>query len=108
MPSIEKNELLLTQLVFMFQTAALQHMGKLKNPMTDKTEQDLPQAQISIDMLEMLNAKMKGNLSTEEERLLSSVLQDLRLNYVDEVMKAQNLTSQSAAATTTPDPPQPS
>ena len=106
MPSIEKNEFLLTQLVLMFQTAALQHMGKLKNPMTDKTEQDLPQAQISIDMLEMIHSKMKGNLSSEEERLLSSVLQDLRLNYVDEVMKAQNPTSQSAAPTTNPDPPQ--
>ena len=36
MNSNEKNELLLAQLIYMFQTASLQHMGKLKNPATDK------------------------------------------------------------------------
>ncbi len=85
----QKNELLLTQLVLMFQTAALQHMGKLKNPLTDKIEQDLQQAQISIDILEMLQQKMKGNLSSSEERMFTEVLRELRLNYVDEVAKQQ-------------------
>ena len=87
MESNEKNELLLTQLIFMFQTAALQQMGKLKNPMTDKIERDMSQAQISIDMLEMFHTKMKGNLSQEEERLLSGVLRELKLNFVDEAAK---------------------
>jgi hypothetical protein len=84
----EKNTLLLTQLVLMFQTAALQHMGKLKSPFTDRIERDLSQARISIDMLEMLQAKMKGNLSSEEERIFLDILRDLRLNYVDEASKA--------------------
>lgn len=83
----EKNELLLAQLIFMFQTAALQHMGKLKNPVTDKIERDLPQAQISIDILDMMHAKMKGNLSPGEEKMFNGVLQELRLNFVDEVSK---------------------
>ena len=85
----EKNELLLAQLILMFQTAALQHMGKLKNPISDKIEQDLQQAQISIDILDMLRAKMKGNLLSGEDKMLSGVLNELRLNYVDEVSKAQ-------------------
>ncbi|MBI1804418.1 MAG: DUF1844 domain-containing protein [Ignavibacteriae bacterium] len=105
----EKNTLLLTQLVALFQAAALQHMGKLKNPLTDKIEQDLPQAQISIDMLEMMHVKMKGNLSNDEERILSTVLSELKLNYVDEVTKAQAGSQQQSAApqqatTTTPAP----
>lgn len=83
----DKNQLLLTQLILMFQTAALQQMGKLKNPLTDKIEKDLSQAQISIDMLEMLHKKMKGNLTEDEDRLFSTVLQELKLNYVDETMK---------------------
>ena len=87
MNASEKNELLLAQLIFMFQTASLQHMGKLKNPMSDKIERDLPQAQISIDMLDMLHAKMKGNLSPGEEKMFAGVLQELRLNYVDEAAK---------------------
>jgi regulatory protein YycI of two-component signal transduction system YycFG len=90
MTSKEKEQFLLIQLILMFQTAALQQMGKLKNPVSDKIEQDLNQAQISIDMLEMLHTKMKGNLSDEEERTFTGVLQELRLNYVDEVAKAQS------------------
>jgi hypothetical protein len=99
----DKNELLLTQLILMFQTAALQQMGKLKNPLTDKIEIDLSQAQISIDMLEMIQTKMKGNLAKEEERMLSVVLQELRLNYVDEAMKQQSSTAQQTPNSSTPD-----
>jgi hypothetical protein len=94
----DKDDILLTQLTLMFQTAALQQMGKLKNPMTDTIERDLSQAQISIDMLEMLHKKMKGNLTAEEERMLSVVLQELKLNYVDEVSKSQSA-SPAAAGT---------
>jgi hypothetical protein len=97
MDQIKKDELLLIQLILMFQTAALQHMGKLKNTMTDKVEQDLPQAQISIDLLEMLHSKMKNNLTPDEERLFTTVLQELRLNYVDEVSKAQKPASQQSS-----------
>src|SRR5258706_12409444 len=83
----EKDDLLLTQLILMFQTAALQQMGKLKNPLLDKIERDLNQAQISIDMIDMLKRKMSGNLDGGEERMFSAILQELRLNYVDEVSK---------------------
>jgi len=102
MESKEKDQLLLTQLVLMFQTAALQHMGKLKNPMTDKVERDLSQAQISIDMLDMLHSKTKGNLTPDEERIFSMVLQELRLNYVDEVAKDQNAQQQPPPSQTAP------
>ncbi len=88
MTPAEKQSMLLTQLVALFQATALQQMGKLKNPMTDEIAKDLHQAKISIDMLDMLEAKMKGNLTPEEERMLATVLRDLRLNYVDEVNKA--------------------
>jgi hypothetical protein len=104
MDNTAKNELLLTQLVSMFHFAALQQMGKLKNPMTDKIEKDLQQSQASIDILEMLHAKMKGNLSVEEERMFSSILQELKLNYVDEASKP----SMPQQPETTPPPSSPS
>jgi hypothetical protein len=84
----EKNSILFVQLVSMFHGAAMQQMGKLKNPVTDSVEKDLNQAQLSIDILDMLNEKVKGNLSGEEERFLKTVLQELKLNYVDEMSKA--------------------
>ena len=59
----EKDELLLTQIALMFQTAALQQMGKLGSPVTGLVERDLDQARISIDILDVLHRRMKGNLS---------------------------------------------
>jgi hypothetical protein len=76
-----------TQIVLMFHTAAMQQMGKIKNPLTDRVERDLEAAKNSIDILEMLREKTRGNLSQDEGRLLSQVLQELRLNYVDEANK---------------------
>lgn len=94
----DKHSVMLIQLVLMFQTAALQQMGKLKNPITDKVEQDLSQAQMSIDMLDMIHAKMRGNLTEDEERMFVDVLRELRLNYVDEVTKKQASDSQASAS----------
>ncbi|GJQ21861.1 MAG: hypothetical protein HBSIN02_22160 [Bacteroidia bacterium] len=80
----EKNTALFGGLITMFQAAALQQMGKVKNPVTDKIERDLEQAQMSIDMLDMLKEKTKGNLTADEEQFLTGVLRDLKLNFVDE------------------------
>ncbi|MGB9774387.1 MAG: DUF1844 domain-containing protein [Bacteroidota bacterium] len=82
-----KFEALFIELVLIFQTAAMQHMGKVKNPLTDKIERNLEQARAAIDMLEMIEQKTKGNLTPEELRFLETTLRDLRLNYVDEVAK---------------------
>lgn len=84
-----KNQLLFAQLVLMFHTAAMQQMGKLKNPLTDNIERDLSQAQVSIDILDMVKDKMKGNLTGDEERFLTDILRELKLNYVDELNKDQ-------------------
>lgn len=87
MSQSDKDSALLMNLLLLFQAAAMQHMGKIKNPMTDTIERDLEQAQFAIDTLDMMANKMKGNLSPEEERLLTSILKELKLNYVDEQSK---------------------
>ena len=83
----QKQQVLFTQLVIMFHAAAMQQLGKIKNPLTDKIDRDLAAAQSSIDLLDMLKEKTKGNLHAEEDRLLTQVLQELKLNYVDELNK---------------------
>lgn len=86
----EQKELaLFMQLVIMFQQAAWSHLGKLPNPMTNKIERDLEQARMSIDMLDMLKARTKGNLSEQETQILDHALRELKLNYVDELSKEQ-------------------
>jgi hypothetical protein len=87
MASAEKNSSLFFSLVMTFQAAAMQQMGKLKNPISDKIERDLQQAQLSIDILDMLEVKTQGNLSEEEIKWLKGLLQELKFNYVDEMSK---------------------
>ncbi|MBI4428355.1 MAG: DUF1844 domain-containing protein [Ignavibacteriales bacterium] len=85
----EKKTALFGGLLFMIHSAAMQQLGKVKNPITDKIERDLEQAQMSIDMLDMIAEKTKGNLTDDEAKLLKTLLQELKLNYVDEAAKAQ-------------------
>jgi hypothetical protein len=48
----------------------------------EKPEVSLPLARHSIDLLGMLQDKTKGNLSTEEQRLLENGLTELRFRFV--------------------------
>ena len=83
------NELLFMQLVMQNQQIAMMSMGKLKHPVTDKIERNLDLAKVSIDTLDMIKVKTKGNLSTNEERFLDEVIRELKLNYVDEKNKEE-------------------
>lgn len=74
-------------LILSLQAAAMHQMGKTVNPMTGQLDRQLERANESIQMLEMIERKTKGNLDADETRLLSHVLYELRLNYVDELKK---------------------
>jgi hypothetical protein len=60
------------------------YLGDFPNPTSQKREKDLPAAKHFIDLLSILQAKTKGNLTGDEERLLQQLLFDLRLRYVRE------------------------
>jgi hypothetical protein len=63
-------------------TSALVHLGELPDPITNKKEINLQLAKQTISIIEMLKDKTKGNLTSEEESLIDSVLYDVRLKYV--------------------------
>jgi len=73
----------------MFQTLAIQQMGKLINPITGKVERDLHQAKITVDMLGMLQKKTEGNLDENEKKILDTVMMELQMNYIDETARAE-------------------
>ena len=83
-------------LVMTLASSAMQQLGKLVRPGTGHAEVDLAGAQVSIDLLEMLAAKTRGNLDAAETRLLNEMLTALRLNYVE--------TAQAEAAKKSPPP----
>jgi tellurite resistance protein len=62
----------------------MQQLGKVKHPVTENTEKNLEAAENTIDILAMLQAKTKGNLAADEDALLTQILQELRLAFVQE------------------------
>lgn len=78
---------LFLQLILSLQQAAMMGLGKLMNPMTGKIERSLEDARNTIDTLGAIAARVRGNLEPDEQRVLTQVLTDLRLNYVDELKK---------------------
>lgn len=76
-------EINLATFILSLSGSAMFHIGEIPNPETGKTEKNLPLAKQSIDIIEMLKEKTKGNLDSDEEKLLDNILYDLRLKYVD-------------------------
>ena len=91
------------QLEMSLQIAAMQYLGKIVSPLTGKVERNLEQAKGSIDMLSMLAEKTKNNLSSDEEKFLSNILFELRLNYLDELKKPAEPAAPVKDAEKTPD-----
>lgn len=71
-------------LVASLNASALFNMGVLAEPGAGETKKDLEMARYTIDLLEMLEEKTKGNLSVEEAEMLKNVLYDLHMIYVRE------------------------
>ena len=78
---------LFLQLVLGLQQAAMIGLGKLMSPMSGKLERNLEGAKNTIDTLAAIEARTRGNLEPDEQRVLTQVLTELRMNYVDEVKK---------------------
>ncbi len=71
-------------------SSAMIHLGKIPSPDAPKPregertgEVDLASAKQIIDILDILEQKTRGNLDDSEQRLLQSLLYDLRVEYVD-------------------------
>ena len=65
-------------------------LGKMKNPVTDKTEVDLRSASLQIDMLEMINSKMEASLDENEKQYIDKILSELKMNFVEEEKKEEH------------------
>ncbi|MCP4199967.1 MAG: DUF1844 domain-containing protein [Proteobacteria bacterium] len=73
--------------VLSLSSSAAYHLGLVPHP-EDKTScSNLPMAKQTIDILGILQDKTKGNLTGEEERLLSEVIYNLKMAFVNESQK---------------------
>mgnify|MGYP005720290529 FL=1 len=85
---LNKEDQLFIHLVNTFVQSAWISLGKVKNPVSDELERNLDQASYYIDLLDMLQTKMKGNLSEWEEQYILHSLSELKLNFIDEKKKS--------------------
>ncbi len=65
-------------------SSALFHLGLVADPETGQPgETNLALARHTIDTLELLEEKTRGNLTSEEVELLANLLTELRVRYVE-------------------------
>lgn len=85
MPKNQINQQeLFTLLVNQLSAGAWSQLGKTPNPLTGKPEKNLEAAAVSIGILEALLFKTAGNLTRQEDNLLSDKVRELKLSLQQE------------------------
>jgi hypothetical protein len=70
-------------LVSYLSTTTMFQLGLLAGPGGERIPPDMPNAQRTIDLLQVLQEKTQGNLTPNESRLLDDVLYELRMTFVE-------------------------
>ncbi len=68
--------------VLSLSSSILIHLGEMEDPETGERKVSLPMAKQTVDLLGLLQEKTRGNLTDDEDRLLTELLYDLRLKFV--------------------------
>lgn len=63
-------------------SSGLVHLGDVQDPATGEVSQNLQMVKHAVDILSMLEKKTQNNLDKEEKELLSALLCELRLKYL--------------------------
>jgi hypothetical protein len=70
-------------LVSYLSTTAMFQLGLIAGPSGEHIPADMPNAKRTLDLLEVLQEKTRGNLTADESRLLEDVLYELRMSFVE-------------------------
>ena len=73
-----------TNFVLSLSTSALFHFGDFAESEGAAPQKNLPAVKQTIDILDMLNEKTKGNLDQNESSLIQGILYELKMRYVKE------------------------
>ncbi|HOE18969.1 MAG TPA: DUF1844 domain-containing protein [Syntrophorhabdaceae bacterium] len=76
-------ELTFTTFLLSLSTSAIVSLGELPDPLKNEQCVNLSLAKQTINIIEILKEKTRGNLNEDEERLIEDILYDLRLKYVN-------------------------
>ena len=62
-------------------------LGQIPHPQTGKADVNLDMAQLLIDQLVMIQEKTKGNLNSDESRILAQTVSNLQMLFVEAAQK---------------------
>jgi len=71
--------------IFSLFSSALIQLGDMDDPITGKSEKNITAAKQTIDIIDILKEKTKGNLDEEEDKLLTNASAELKWKYLDSV-----------------------
>src|SRR5689334_24912736 len=60
-------------------------LGQIPHPQTGKPEVNLDMARLLIDQLAMIQEKTRGNLNSDETRILNGTISNLQIAFVEAV-----------------------
>ena len=83
-PASQQMDASLSTLVLSLASSAAMSMGLAPDPVSGKTEKDLNMARFNIDLLTMLEEKTKNNRTPDEEKFISTILQDLKMKFIQQ------------------------
>ena len=75
-------EVTFTAFIMSLNTSALFYLGEIPDPATGQTVQDLVLVKHTIDTLDLLEKKTRGNLNEDEKNILEKFIYDLKMRYV--------------------------
>ena len=84
MPIPEVN---FSSFIMSMSSSAMVHLGEVSDPSTGKIEFSPVLAKQSIDVLAVIEDKIKNGMTQDEERLLCELLYNLRMKYVQKTKK---------------------
>ena len=87
---LDKDENLFSYVVDTFRSSANISLVKIKNPVTNKIDVNLVQAEYYFDVLSMLQKKTKNNLTEYEEQMLINIVSELRMNFIEIRQSTEN------------------
>ena len=92
---LDKDENLFSYVVDTFRSSANISLGKIKNPVTNKIDVNLVQAEYYLDVLSMLQKKTKNNLTEYEEQMLINIVSELRMDFIEIRQSIENIDNSS-------------
>lgn len=82
LPGDEPERTLFTDFLMQIASSAFIYLGLVEHPATGRPQVNLEAAQETIEIIDMLREKTRGNLTRGEDKLFDELLADLKMQFL--------------------------